>query len=148
MQVLEGITAAQEALDLLLPAGDFSGALDVLWDLKTAGTPAYVTGLHAFQMLPQQLAACEEVTDLAPSSELDIDSHSCTVLIEHAQVIDTEDTASSCAESECHDGRGVPPGHTVHRAGRSHGCCALKPSASSTVSPLCLALRKCFAVRR
>ena len=33
VQVLEGITAAQEALDLLLPAGDFSGALDVLWDL-------------------------------------------------------------------------------------------------------------------
>ena len=60
--MLEGITAAQEALELLLPAGDFSGALDVLWDLKTAGTPAYVAGLHAFQMLPQQLAACEEVT--------------------------------------------------------------------------------------
>ncbi len=59
--MLEGITAAQEALELLLPAGDFAGALDVLWDLKAAGTPVHVAGLHAIQMLPQQLAACEEV---------------------------------------------------------------------------------------
>ena len=63
VQVLEGITAAQEALELLLPAGDFAGALDVLWDLKAAGTPAHMAGLHAIQMLPQHLAACEEVTD-------------------------------------------------------------------------------------
>lgn len=60
-QVLEGFTAAQEALELLIPAGDFTGALDVLCDLKTACTPNYVASLHAFQTLPQQLAACEEV---------------------------------------------------------------------------------------
>ena len=63
-QVLEGITAAQEALELLLPAGDFTGALDVLCDLRTAGAPAHVAGLHAFKTLPQQLAACEEVHSL------------------------------------------------------------------------------------
>ena len=62
-QVLEGITAAQEALELLLPAGDFTGALDVLWGLKMAGTPAHVAGVHAFQMLPKQLAAYEEVSN-------------------------------------------------------------------------------------
>jgi hypothetical protein len=61
---LEGITAAQEALDLLLPAGDFTGALDVLCDLRTAGIPAHVAGLHAFKTLPQQLAVCEEVHSL------------------------------------------------------------------------------------
>ena len=76
LQVLEGITAAQEALELLLPAGDFAGALDVLGDLTAAGAPLHVAGLHAFRALPQQLAACEEVclplchwaVDLCPAS--------------------------------------------------------------------------------
>lgn len=60
-QVVEGIAAAQEALGLLIPAGDFAGALDILCDLNTAGTPTLVTGLHAFRQLPQQLDAAMEV---------------------------------------------------------------------------------------
>lgn len=59
--MLEGITAAQEALELLLPAGDFAGALDILCDLTAAGTPKHVAGLQAFKALPKQLADCEEV---------------------------------------------------------------------------------------
>ena len=58
---MEGIAAAQEALELLIPAGDFAGALDVLSDLTAAGTPMHVVGLHAFRDLPQQLAGAEEV---------------------------------------------------------------------------------------
>ncbi len=61
IQVVEGIAAAQEALELLIPAGDFAGALDVLSDLTAAGTPMHVVGLHAFRDLPQQLAGAEEV---------------------------------------------------------------------------------------
>lgn len=59
--MVEGIADAQGALGLLIPAGDFAGALDILWDLNSAGTPTLVTGLHAFRQLPQQLDAATEV---------------------------------------------------------------------------------------
>ena len=75
LQILEGITAAQEALELLLPAGDFAGALDVLGDLTAAGAPLHVAGLHAFRALPQQLAACEEVR--LPLWHRAVDVYSC-----------------------------------------------------------------------
>jgi hypothetical protein len=68
MQVVEGIAVAQEALELLIPAGDFGGALDVLADLTAAGTPMHVAGLHAFRDLPQQLGAAEEVCVLSSTS--------------------------------------------------------------------------------
>jgi SWI/SNF-related matrix-associated actin-dependent regulator 1 of chromatin subfamily A len=61
LQVVEGVAAAQEALALLIPAGDFAGALDVLCDLTAADTPMLVSGLQAFRQLPQRLDAAMEV---------------------------------------------------------------------------------------
>ena len=60
-QVMEGMAAAQEALQLLIPAGDYAGALDILYDLSTSGAPMAVAALHAFRDLPQQLTQAAEV---------------------------------------------------------------------------------------
>jgi len=70
LQVVEEIAAAQEALELLIPAGDFGGALDVLADLTAAGRPMHVAGFHAFRHLPQQLAAAEEVGVVCPCKNM------------------------------------------------------------------------------
>lgn len=61
-QLLEGVAAAQEALGLLVGAGDLTGALDVLADLRGAAAPAAAAGLAALRPLPQQLAAAGAVT--------------------------------------------------------------------------------------
>ena len=60
-QVMEGMAAAQEALQLLIPAGDYAGALDILYDLSSSGAPMAVAALHAFRDLPLQLTQAAEV---------------------------------------------------------------------------------------
>lgn len=64
-QLLEGVAAAQEALGLLVGAGDLTGALDVLADLRAAAMPAAAAGLAALRPLPQQLAAAGAVSSRA-----------------------------------------------------------------------------------
>ena len=64
-QLLEGVAAAQEALGLLVGAGDLTGALDVLADLRAAATPAAAAGLAALRPLPQQLTAAGAVSSRA-----------------------------------------------------------------------------------
>ena len=71
-QLLEGVAAAQEALGLLVGAGDLTGALDVLADLRAAATPAADAGLAALRPLPQQLAAAGAVRSVWPSG------HACS----------------------------------------------------------------------
>jgi hypothetical protein len=66
-QVVEGVAAAQEALELLIPAGDYAGALDILADLHASGAPAAVSRLAAFASLPQQLAGAAEARCLRVS---------------------------------------------------------------------------------
>ncbi len=61
------MAAAQEALGLLVGAGDLTGALDVLGDLRAAAAPAAAAGLAALRPLPQQLAAAGAVRATLPS---------------------------------------------------------------------------------
>ena len=63
-QVMEAVAAAQEALAMLVPAGDYAGALDVLADLQLSSAPAAVQRLAAFQDLPQQLASVAQASNI------------------------------------------------------------------------------------
>ncbi len=49
LERLDGVAAAQAALELLLPAGDHGGALDVLDDLGALIAAQELHGLHAFR---------------------------------------------------------------------------------------------------
>ena len=49
LERLDGVAAAQAALELLLPAGDHGGALDVLGDLGALVAAHELHGLHAFR---------------------------------------------------------------------------------------------------
>ena len=60
MQVVEEVATAQEAVELLLPQGDFAGALDVLDSLRATLSTHHTAGLHAFRHLPAQLADISE----------------------------------------------------------------------------------------
>ncbi|BDA47885.1 probable vacuolar protein sorting-associated protein 54 [Coccomyxa sp. Obi] len=107
LKVVEGIAAAQEALELLIPAGDFAGALDVLSDLTAAGTPMHVVGLHAFRDLPQQLAGAEEAINtmmeadflrVAQNYELDVAMDRALSILRSSKRTDSSgDLQSSCA---------------------------------------------------
>ena len=62
--MVEEIATAQSTIDLLLPQGDFAGALDVLDSMRATCEAHPVTGLHAFQHLSTQ------ITDIAEASSL------------------------------------------------------------------------------
>ena len=49
LERLDSVAAAQAALELLLPAGDHGGALDVLDDLGALVAAQELHGLHAFR---------------------------------------------------------------------------------------------------
>jgi len=57
LEQLDGVAAAQAALELLLPAGDAGGALDVLADLGALVAAQELQGLHAFRCDCKQLTA-------------------------------------------------------------------------------------------
>lgn len=61
---MEEIAAAQSTIELLLPQGDFAGALDVLDSMRATCETHPVTGLHAFQHLSSQ------ITDIAEARSL------------------------------------------------------------------------------
>ena len=61
VQALEVVVAAQEAALLLVPQGDYLGALDVLAELQDALASGLLHGLTAFWQLPAQLAQFREV---------------------------------------------------------------------------------------
>ena len=62
LQIVEEIASAQATIELLLPQGDFAGALDVLGSIQATCRAHSVAGLHAFQHLPSQLIDISEVT--------------------------------------------------------------------------------------
>eukprot|EP00884_Botryococcus_braunii_P007920 jgi/Botrbrau1/17129/Bobra.0157s0028.2 len=65
LKVVEDVVNFQEALGLLLPEGDFAGALDVCDDLRATLASKQLEGLHVARHLPQQLAkASEAINDL------------------------------------------------------------------------------------
>ena len=77
---MEEVASAQEAVELLLPQGDFAGALDVLNSLRATLSTHHTAGLNAFRHLPAQLADISEartspqsgsprVQQMAPSLE-------------------------------------------------------------------------------
>ncbi len=61
MQVVEDVANFQEALGLLLPQGDFAGALDVCDDLRGTLASNELEGLHVARHLPEHLAKTSEV---------------------------------------------------------------------------------------
>ena len=62
MKVVEEIASAQSTIELLLPQGDFAGALDVLDSMRATCEAHPVANLHAFQHLSSQ------ITDIAEAS--------------------------------------------------------------------------------
>lgn len=62
--------AAQEAAVLLVPQGDYLGALDVLAELQAALDSGLLHGLTAFWALPAQLAHFRQVQPTCRSQML------------------------------------------------------------------------------
>lgn len=60
-QVVQDVATAQQAVELLLPQGDYVGALDVLDSLHAMLATQATAGLHAFRRLPAQLRDISEV---------------------------------------------------------------------------------------
>ena len=49
LEQLDDVAAAQTALELLVPAADYGGALDVMEDLQAVLAGDEIQGLHAFR---------------------------------------------------------------------------------------------------
>lgn len=63
-KVVEDVANFQEALSLLLPQGDFAGALDVCDDLRATLASKELEGLHVARHLPQQLSKATKVCSM------------------------------------------------------------------------------------
>ncbi len=79
MKVVEEIATAQSTIELLLPQGDFAGALDVLDSMRATCEAHPVTGLHAFQYLPTQIT---DIAEACPAPRMSLALLDCLTMTE------------------------------------------------------------------
>ncbi|KAA6426324.1 MAG: VPS54 isoform 2 [Trebouxia sp. A1-2] len=70
LQVIDHVTQSQYALELLLPQGDYAGALDIMSDIQATLLKEGLQHLHCFRQLPQQLLVAGEAVQQLMASDL------------------------------------------------------------------------------
>ncbi|DBA81853.1 hypothetical protein WJX77_011322 [Trebouxia sp. C0004] len=70
LQVVDHVTQSQYALELLLPQGDYAGALDIMSDIQATLQREGLQHLHCFRQLPQQLLVAGEAVQQLMASDL------------------------------------------------------------------------------